>query len=342
MWFTPNDILNKQRLFNFVTGPKGDGKTTGCRNYALKQFKKDGISEFAVVRRYKTETASTYKKYFDDINSKFNFDLDIKYRGRSAGVMIDGEDGETFKPICHFFSLSTDAGIQGVNLPNLRLIIFEEIFLDPRKGKRYLKDEPSEFARLYDTLARPSDPARPRTPVLFIGNSFASSNPYYDFYHISLNKNGEYKGKNIYALHINDKEFAEHAKSTEFGQIMAGTAYGNHAFDNDFLLDNYDMVDKKHDKGHLIYNFIYEGKTYGMWCNFKNSSLFVSNSYDPSCIRCYSFTTDTMKPNLLTAKMFVKCYQGQLTKYAYNTGCLYFETLSLKNMWYDIARICNL
>lgn len=37
-WFDPTDILNKQRLFNFVTGPKGDGKTTGCRNYGLNLF----------------------------------------------------------------------------------------------------------------------------------------------------------------------------------------------------------------------------------------------------------------------------------------------------------------
>lgn len=346
MWFTPNDTLSKQRLFNFVTGPKGDGKTTGCRNYALNQWKKaqaDGREfEFAVIRRYKSETQATYKKYFDDINTKFGFDIDMKYRGRTAGVVIDSEEGEIFKPICHFFSLSTDAGIQGVNLPNLQLIIFEEIFLNPRQGKRYLKNEPEQFARMYDTLARPSDPARKRTPVLFIGNSFASSNPYYDFFHVSLNANGEFKSKNIYALHINDKEFSDHAKNTEFGQIMADTAYGKHAFDNDFLLDNFDFVDKNHNKGRLLYNFIYEGKTYGVWANFKNGTMFVSSSYDPSCIRCYAFTTDNMHPNLLTAKMFVNGYQGKLTKFAYNTGCLYFESLSIKNMWFDISRLCNL
>lgn len=342
MWFTPNDTLNKQRLFNFVTGPKGDGKTTGCRNYGLDLFLKDHVAEFAVIRRYKTETQATYKKYFDDIQTKFGYNLDIKYRGRSAGIMVqDGDDAEIFKPICHFFSLSTDAGIQGVNLPNLRFMIFEEIFLDPRKGKRYLKDEPSEFARLYDTLARPSDPARKRVPVIFIGNSFASSNPYFDFFHIQLNTHGEYKSKNIYALHIRDKEFSAHANSTAFGQIMANTAYGKHAFDNDFMLDNFDFVKKDFKKGHLLYNFIYDGKTYGVWADFKNSALFVSYSYDPSCIRNYSFTTEDHKPNLLTGKLFIKNMQGQLTKFAYNTGCLFFESLQIKNMWFDIARLCN-
>lgn len=345
MWFTPNDVINKQRLFNFVTGPKGDGKTTGCRNYGIDLFCKDPDkqAEFCVIRRYKTETQATYKKYFDDINTKFNYGLDIKYRGRSAGIMIESETGEeVFKPICHFFSLSTDAGIQGINLPNLRFMIFEEIFLDPRKGKRYLKNEPEEFARLYDTLARPSDPARKRVPVIFIGNSFASSNPYYDFFHISLNANGEFKSKNIYALHIQDKEFSEHANNTEFGRIMANTAYGKHAFDNDFLLDNFDFVDKDFKKSHLLYNFIYNGKTYGVWINAKASTLFVSSKYDPSCIRSYSFTTDDLKPNFLTAKMFTRNKQGELTKFAYNTGCLYFESLQIKNVWFDIARLCNL
>lgn len=336
-WFDPTDILNKQRLFNFVTGPKGDGKTTGCRNYGLNLFLKDNTSEFCVIRRTKTETQKAYKKYFDDINTKFNYNLDIKYRSNMAGIETD--DG--FKPICHFFSLSTDAGIQGVNLPNLRYMIFEEIFLDPRKGKRYLKNEPEEFARLYDTLARPSDPNRKRVPVIFIGNSFASSNPYYNFFHVQLNSKGEFKNKNIYALHINDEEFTAHAKSTEFGQIMANSAYAKHAFENDFLLDNFDFVVKDFPKGDLIYTFVYDGKTYGVWVNFKSGGLFVSTKYNPNCPCSYTFTTENMKPNLLTGKMFCRGYHGKLTKFAYNTGCLFYESLAIKDMFYDIARICN-
>lgn len=342
MWFTPNDILNKQRLFNFVTGPKGDGKTTGCRNYALDQWKKDNTFEFAVIRRYKREMQDTYKKYFDNINDKFNYGIDVKYKSRSAGITVNTGDHDEFKPICHFFALSTDAGIQGVNLPNLRFMIFEEFLLDPTKNKRYLRNEPEEFARLYDTLARPSDPARPRVPVIFIGNSFASSNPYYDFFKISLNSKGEFKNKNIYALHIQDTEFSEQAKNTEFGQIMANTNYGQHAFDNKFLLDNFEFVRKDFPKARLLFNFTYYEKTFGVWIDAQAGAMFVSSKYDPRCMCNYSFTNADQKANYLSARFFTKAFHGQLTKYCYNMGCLYFESLSIKNMWFEIARICNL
>ena len=94
-------------------------------------------------------------------------------------------------------------------------------------------------------------------------------------------------------------------------------------------------------KGELIYIFVYDGKTYGVWVNFKSGGLFVSTKYNPNCPCSYTFTTENMKPNLLTGKMVCRGYHGELTKFAYNTGCLFYESLAIKDMFYDIARICN-
>lgn len=337
MWFDPKPRLTKQRLFNFFVGPRGDGKTTGCRNYAIDEFIKamDKGERFEVgyIRRYKEERKVSAQKLFSDIG-KFNYPMEFKQNGND--VTIDGT------PFCHFYALSVDGRIKGNPSPFLRLLIFDEFLVNP-KISRYLPSEVNTFLGLYDTLARPTDPSRAPVPVLFLANSFSINNPYFNFFHINFptGKN-TFMSKEVYAELITDHEFSSHAQETRFGQLIAGTQYAEHSIANEFVLDDKSFIYPKFDKGQLLFILLYNGKKYGAWVNWREGTLYISGKYDPSCQFVYAFSRSDLSPNYLTAKKFKETYHGKLTRDCYNCGQIYFESLTVKNAFMEMARLSNL
>lgn len=332
MWFTPNEIITKQRLFNFVIGPRGNGKTTGMKLYALDKHLKDPTFQVAWVRRYDTERKAVKQKFFDGLDAFGYAAHSFKLKGNTGYV-----DGMEF---VRFFALSKDARIKGANEPNIKLIVFDEFLLNT-KSAHYLPDEVNEFLALYDSIARPSDPARKPVPAFLIANSMSIANPYFNFFGIAF-KNGKYQNKQIYAEIIHDQEFERQAHSTEFAKMIEGSAYAEHAFDNEFLLDNENFIRPDFQKDQLLYTFIYQTKQYGCWINWKEGTLFISTKTDPFMKSCYYFTREDRTPNYLSCKMFRDTYHGRITKTCYNSGALFFENQAIKSMWYNIARLANL
>lgn len=338
MWFSPRNAMTKQRLFNFFVGPRGDGKTTGTRNYAIEQFRKFTARgepyEVGYIRRYKTERKESAPKLFADV-AKFEFD-DLEFKTNGFDTKING------KQFCHCFALSTDFRTKGAGWENIRLLIFDEFLIDPNKS-RYLTDEVNSFLALYDTVARPTDPARVPVPVIFLANSFSINNPYFTFFHIRFPQNKNvFMSKEIYAEIIRDEEFTEHAKQTRFASLIAGSTYEEHSIDNEFFLDGNEFIYPKFDKGNLIYNIIFNGKTYGAWVNFKEGTLYISRQYNPDCQYNYAFSRSDLSPNYLTAKRFKDCFHGKLTRDCFNSGAVYYDSIQTKFDFYEIARLANL
>lgn len=333
MWFNPADTLSKQRLFNFLIGARGTGKTTGCIKYGIeRRLKKDPTFEIGWVRRFDTERKAIKSSFFDTIKSKEWFENEFKVSGNVG--YIDKT------PFIHFLALTKDTRTKGVTSPNIRLIVFDEFLID--KGSYYLTDEVNRFLSLYDTIARPSDPSRPRVPVLFLANAMTLTNPYFLYFNVKFNPNGVFRAKNIYAEILKDAEFEEHAKSTEFAELIKGTAYAQHSIDNQFLLDNYDFVEKKSPTAKHMCALRYGGKTYGVWVDWDNGKVWLSQKFDPSTYQYYVVTADDLQANALTAKYFKRSYSYSVIQTAFNSGAMYFETIDLKNIWYRILRILNI
>ena len=78
MWYTPNETLSKNRLFNFQVGMRGVGKTVGSLAYAIRKHLKDPNFAFAWVRRYDTERKKITTSFFNDI-VKLNFFPDCTF-----------------------------------------------------------------------------------------------------------------------------------------------------------------------------------------------------------------------------------------------------------------------
>lgn len=50
MWYTPNEQLTYNRIYNFVIGVRGGGKTFNTLLHAIKRFEKTG-EQFIYLRR---------------------------------------------------------------------------------------------------------------------------------------------------------------------------------------------------------------------------------------------------------------------------------------------------
>lgn len=315
-------------------GRREGGKTTAARNFCLEERKKDlEHYEIAYIRRYKNEMQKSKRDLFKTA-FEFGFEFD-KIETKGNITFLDGV------PFCHYFNLSTDARVRGVDLPNLRFIIFDEFLLD-NGNYHYLKNEVEQFLSLYETIARPLNPNRPRVPVLFIANSYTMVNPYFNYFKVRF-RDHKYMDKTVYAeIGKVSGEEQKALYATEWGQILKNTTYGEHAIENKFYLDDEEFIQKDFEKGELFYIFRYGSEMFGAWLNYDNGALYISYKYDQTYPIKFSFTAKDLKPNELTQSTFKGTFQGRLTRKMYNSGAIYYESLKIKNMWYEIVRRCNI
>ena len=69
MYYSRNDILSYNGLFNFVVGERGTGKTYQFKDWAISDFI-NTRRQFVYVRRYKTEFKDI-DNFFDDMIKKY-------------------------------------------------------------------------------------------------------------------------------------------------------------------------------------------------------------------------------------------------------------------------------
>ena len=333
IWFYPDKILSKHRLYNFVIGPRGNGKTTGALDYCIRQKEKNPEFEEVFVRRYKSELAKIKNTLFNAV-FKVNKDRGHKIELKNNAYYFDG------KPFVYLSALSVDGRTKGITSPNIELIIFDEFLIDSKKSRtNYLPEEPTYFLDYYNTVARPTDPNRKRCPVLFLANALTVVNPYFIFFNISFNENKIFQNKSIYAEIIQNKEFEEQAKKSEFARLIKGTDYERYSIEAEFIYDNYDFIEEKTDIAKLMCCATIDGKTFGFWVDWKNGRVFMSEKHDPNFPRFYSFTAHDLKPNILTAQYFKKTQEFNILKNAYNMGALYYDKITTKNSWQKIIRM---
>lgn len=333
IWFYPDEILSKHRLFNFAVGPRGNGKTTGALDYCVRQKEKNPNFEAVFLRRYDSERRKVRNGLF---NAIFNLEKD---RGHKIALKQNTYYFDE-QPFIHVSALSVDGRTKGITSPNIQLIIFDEFLIDRKISRtNYMAEETEYFLDYYNTIARPTDPNRKRCPVLFLANTLSVINPYFIYFNVSFNEKNYFQTKSIYAEIIKNSEFEEQAKKSEFAQLIKNTDYERYSIEAEFIYDNYDFIEEKTDTAKLMCCANIDGATYGFWVDWKNGRVFMSEKHDPNFPRFYSFTAHDLKPNILTAQFFKKTEEFNILKAAYNTGALYYDKLTTKTNWQKIIRM---
>ena len=97
---------------------------------------------------------------------------------------------------------------------------------------------------------------------------------------------------------------------------------------------------KKSEHAQYYFTFIYRGDQYGVWVDYGEGKFFVSANVDPSCKMIYSLTVDDHAPNTLLLSQINKAIFFKTFIANYKMGNVYFENQKIKNITYEIIKLC--
>lgn len=328
MWYDIGETISHNCLFNFVIGNRGCGKTYAAKKRAVKQFLDKGY-QFVYLRRYQEELQETAESYFNDIILNREFpDAIIEYRGGTYYIN-DQVAG-------YAMALTKAKDYKSISFPMVYLIIFDEFLIEDNGYARYLKNEVKQFLSFYMSIDRYRG-----CTVFFLANSVSMVNPYTLFWNINLpyGSNIVKKGDILLQL-VQDEEFINERKQTRFGKLVEGTDFADYAIGNKFMNDSKSFIMKKTEKAHYYFTFIYMLEKFGVWIDYSEGKIFVSENVDPSCRIVYSLTVDDHQPNTMLLKQINKSPLFKTFIENYKMGNVYFESQKVKNITYEVIRMC--
>lgn len=330
MWYTPNGQLTYNRIFNFVVGVRGGGKTFNTIKHGIKRFKKKG-EQFVYLRRRQVDLddACSGKKgggdLFSDIRHKGYFEEDeLKVVADKSGGFIFYCNDEVMG-----YGKALSTARRSASLPYVELIIFDEFLIDDKGAthEKYLNhgDEMFVFNNFYETIARGRD-----IPVFFIGNAFSMVNPYFLELGIRIpevKENKVYKGKVWTVVFWKDKEFIEERSNTQFYQATKNTKFSQHAYGNTFYLDRKDFLKKRpHDTEHQ-FSIEYLGEKYGVWVDWKEGKYYVSKKgANAPAYKTISFSLDDNSPNNVSIRRYRNMPFMKAFRMASDNNNVFFDT----------------
>lgn len=328
MWYDIGQTLTYNCLFNFVVGSRGCGKTYAAKKRAIKQFLDKGY-QFVYLRRYKEELDETAESYFNDIilNNEFPNTV-IEYRGGQYFVN-DQLAG-------YAMALTKAKDYKSISYPLVMLIIFDEFLIEENGFARYLKNEVKQFLNFYMSIDRYRG-----CIVFFLANSVTMVNPYTLYFdlHLPYGSNIMRKGDLLLQL-VQNEEYIKARKETRFGKLIAGTDFEEYAIENKFVNDSKTFIQNKTEKASYYFTFIYEGVSYGVWVDYTEGKMFVSQDVDPSCRITYSLTVDDHKPNTMLLNQLNKSPFFKPFIENYKMGNVFFENIKIKSVVYEAIKLC--
>ena len=179
--------------------------------------------------------------------------------------------------------------------------------------------------------------------VIFLGNAISITNPYFTYFDITLPYNSQFKvckrdsnGNPLIVInYIKNEKYREVKKASRFGQLIDGTKYGEYAIDNQFLRDSKSFIRKKSKNSKFYFMLIIGGKTYGVWCDYQDGFMFISNDYDPNCPIKFSINPDDHNENTLLIRCRTSLFFKSIVEH-YRLAHLCFENQQIKNNMLNI------
>lgn len=328
MWYDIGQTLTYNCLFNFIIGSRGTGKTYAAKKRAVKQFLEKG-HQFVYLRRFKEELDETAESYFND----------IIFNGEFPNVSIEYRGGQYFindQLAGYAMALTKAKDYKSISYPQVYLIIFDEFLIEDNGYARYLKNEVKQFLNFYMSIDRYRG-----CTVFFLANSVSMVNPYFLYWDLCLPYGSNiYRRGDILLQLVQNEEFIESRKQTRFGRLIAGTDFAEYAIENKFTQDTRTFIMKKTEKAQYYFTFIYQGTQYGVWVDYDVGKFFVSLDVDPSCRFVYSITVDDHAPNTMLLSQISKAVFFKTFINNYKMGNVYFENQRIKNITYEVIKLC--
>ena len=229
-YYNKNELLGYNKLFNFITGARGIGKTYQFKQWAIADHIRTGATCWWVMR-YQTEIDTIIKdgRFFADILDRFPGHV-FKIDG-SVGYIGEGDNPKetVWVPFITFKALSESA-IKAISDPQCNKMVFDEFI--PLPGIRYLKNEVERFLELYFTISRGRD-----LRTFFLANNVTSVCPYYTYFKVKPSAAEFTISGDICIQNARTQAFTESMRETRFGKLVKGTHYADYAIENQSLAD---------------------------------------------------------------------------------------------------------
>ena len=329
IYYNGEKILSYNALLNIIIGERGVGKTHFWKTFAVKRFLNKG-KQFAYIRRYDTDLeasvgSSTDNKFFEQIRNEFpDSTFKISKSKKVRKLFIDNK-------ICGYaLPLSSADSLKSSSYENVDIIIYDEFQLKEGSTQHYLRNEPEIILDLIETIGRLRD-----IRVFCLGNAISSTNPLMYYFDVTLPYNSDiklFKDGTIAVEYIKNEKYRQVKKASRFGKLIDGTRYSKYAIDNEFLTDSKAFIKKK-DKNARFYFILYvNGKEYGIWRDYKNQMIYVSNDIDPNCPIKFAINEEDHNESTIFAKVRSNFWFKQIINH-YRLARLYFENQAVKNIF---------
>ncbi len=328
IFYSPEKILSYNALLNLIIGERGVGKTYGFKTFAVNRYLNKG-KQFAYIRRYDTDLeasvgSSSDNKFFEQIRKEFpNSKFKITKSKKVRKLYIDDK-------ICGYaLPLSAADSLKSSSYENVDIIIYDEFMLKEGSTQHYLRNEPEIILDLIETIGRLRD-----IRVFCLGNAISSTCPIMSYFDLTLPYNTDiklFKDNTIAVEYIRNEKYREVKKASRFGKLIDGTRYGKYAIDNEFLLDSKAFIRKKDSNAKFYFILILNGKSYGIWRDFKNQILYVSNDIDPNCLIKFAIHEEDHNESTMLAKVRSNFWFKQIINH-YRLARLCFENQTVKNL----------
>ena len=322
IYYSYDKVLSYNALLNIIIGERGVGKTYGIKEYSINHYLKKK-KQFVYIRRYKTEIkkalgSNKENKFFEQVKDKFP---DHKLTNDNNNFYIDGK-------ICGYaIPLSTANILKSASFDNVDTIIFDEFIIN--KGSyHYLQDEVIQFLDIIETIGRLRD-----VKVFLLGNAISTTNPYFTFFDLTLPYNSDvktFKDGLILVNYIKNEKYREVKKATRFGKLISDTKYGKYAIDNEFLTDNKCFIQKKNKNAKFFLILLINNKNYGVWKDYKEDIIYISNDIDPNCPIKFSLNNNDHAEDTILIKTRNNPFFKNIIEH-YRIGRLCFENQNIKN-----------
>lgn len=320
--WTKNRISGYDKLFNFVVGQRGVGKTYSLKTTAINNFIRHGLRT-SWVMRYRTEidAITENSKFFEDVLNKYG--IDFKIEGNTGYIKKE----DSFERFISFKALS-ESSLKAISDPTVSLVVFDEFV--PISGVRYLKNEVERFLEYYLTISRGRD-----VKAFFLANNISPVNPYFSYFHAVLPKEGEiWTSEEIAIENVKNDAYKEQMKKTRFGTLVKGTHYEEYSIDNQSFSDITTFITDRPANARCMVRLNSTMGILYLWFA-QPYSLHISEKGDPQCIQwAFDEQSHSEKSNRVD---FAGTYASNLIKNAYRTGRLFFDSPEAKSKFFIIC-----
>lgn len=334
IYYNYDKLFSYNFLIAFVIGERGVGKSFNAKVAVLKKFLKNG-EQFIYLRRYKTELDTALATFWSDIQSHGYFEdhnLEVKKSRMLTEFKCDGK-------VCGYaVPLSTANILKSTAFPEVGTIIFDEFLLDNSGTYRYLKNEVTMLLDVIETVGRLRD-----IKTILLGNALnVHASPYFAYWDLELPLNGNefrtFKDGAIVVNYIRNEEYRRAKKQSKFGKLIAGTAYGRYAIDNEVFRENNSFIEKRPSNSTFFGMLIINGVGIGMW-NGRNGYLYLSEKYDPNTTSKFALDYNDHTEQTIFTSVRENMYMHMCIR-GYKQGWLKFENQKVKSIATSVLNKC--